>query len=737
MTSTPRRLTLPLLAVPLLALWTGCGDPPASGDDDGSSTGTTGDTGDVPTSGEPPTTGDETGPPTTEHAQRYWLHIDDTPPPPVVLELDKEKALEVFGEKAARNIHLIDVDSGPLIADVLGRIQSSCGDKWDDYNPNTADTQLPADPQHDCGQTPLGKTFGQTVLEWKQSPEYQMVRLLTMTPRNAQVRGTVMEDMANLFASNDNNFGQLSFQDALAAIMFCPAKPGETVDACRDKMKANNPNKVELHAQEAALHTRPFIDVSLLADTLRLTLLATHPNIANDEGLLAVTLYDALKDMQPLSEVYGPQGDHPGLLMPDDADFTTRSDALTDQFKMTATAASNLRRVEGIDASVGAGEMFLNAIADEDTTDDVRPPPLAFDFADEQKVKFEGLTDVPTVDMRMRITELNPGAGPGELVPVPSCEGKEFDGDNACMQNVPGNDDPAFAQYVWQQPKWSLEYIIAHAAHAAYGQRKLDLCIIKLDPLCYLGAYIGVDTPTKTDPDDKNEDPVLDGVADPPGWTYLPGLFQGLTFPAPQYFHEMLLNVAQQSLHDFSGPPQPNGNTKYADGIPEIDEGDLNPVFALKGVPIGLTAADMIKSIRSELAKQSDYIAGVILGKYWKNNARLDFYYRRATAVEAGGGAPMLFFVGPSDLRPSKDDPEAISNYGYAKPGFFADRELTDKVSRTDIGGLKDSEHEKYQLQPGEQTLYMQDDEARNYALHFFVPDNPDPTEIVLRIEPL
>src|SRR5690606_30377782 len=128
-----------------------------------------------------------------------------------------------------------------------------------------------------------------------------------------------------------------------------------------------------------------------------------------------------------------------------------------------------------------------------------------------------------------------------------------------------------------------------------------------------------------------------------------------------------------------------------ADNIPE---GEARPVFALKGVPIGLTADEMIAQIRPTLQAQADTIADVILGNYWASNGRLDFYYRRAS----DGGTPYLFFVGPDDKRPDAGDPTKLAAYDYAKPGFFADAGLTKKLSSTSVPGVPDTTHEKYRL---------------------------------------
>lgn len=683
-----RKPVLPRLTVPLIALLLGCGDSVATSDTD-SSSGSSGSTGDTPTTTEAPTTGEtETGVP-VEGEARYFLRIDDTPVPPVKLEMDKAKSLEVFGAAAAKQIKLIDVNSDPVLAEVLARIQTSCGTGWDNYdyepsnpedpnkpskvniyfpnNPNSIPSDdLPINPAHDCTTTELGKTYG---ADWKHSPQFAMVRLLTMTPRNAVLKGTVLAPFEDLFAQYDGKIvNGLTFADVLAAALFC----GSNADpkGCTDKLKDSKLDK--LH--EISLHTKPFISTAVLAATLKTTLMSSHPNIANDQGLLPVTLYDALMDMQPLADKFGPVGDHPGLLMPDDADFMTRSDALTPDFKMLATAESNLRLVDGIDASIGAGSMFISTAA----------TPLAFDFMDEDKVQLLGIAAMPTVDMRMRITELEYN--------VPSCT----DGLATCGDNLPGN--PVGADYIWSQPLWSLERIIVEAAYASFNAIDYPYyCFAPGNP-CAAGASISANAPS--------------------GWTIFDININGFDAPAPQYLWEMLLGVAQVAIHDPAVDNKP------------IPEGEANPIFALKGLSIGLTAAEMIAQIRPNLQDQASFIANVILGKFWKHNAHLDFYYRRA----APDAPPALFFVHPSDPVPDATG-EALGAYAYKNPGFFADAALTTKLSSTKLDPIAESEHEKFLLPTGETVLYIQDDEDRVHRLRFFVPEGDDPTEIVVHVQ--
>jgi hypothetical protein len=77
-------------------------------------------------------------------------------------------------------------------------------------------------------------------------------------------------------------------------------------------------------------------------------------------------------------------------------------------------------------------------------------------------------------------------------------------------------------------------------------------------------------------------------------------------------------------------------------------------------------------------------------------------------------GGDYLYFIAPQDLRKDEEG-EPVRAYGYAHPGFFADPELTQKVSSTDeIDG--DVTHEKVKIEPG-MTLYIEDDVGRRYAI--------------------
>jgi hypothetical protein len=363
--------------------------------------------------------------------ERYFLRVDDSPPADVVLDLDKEKAKSVFGAEAA-TIHLLDVDPTAMLLAALAIIQDACGTGW------KADSQT---PNYGCPGTALGQTFGPS---WTTSPEFALVRVLSMTPANADMSGTSLDDLQQLFVQNPQLF----------AVDF-PSMLSEAMGIGR---------------------TTPFIPLAKLADVARAELVATHP-AASAGGFIPVSLDDSLHDMAPLATKLGPvgqapydqPGEHPGLLVPDDGSFVTSSDALTAAFHMRIVASSNLRWVDGVDLSAGLegrGEAFvLEGSA-----------PLSFDFLDPVKTIIEGIAASPTLNLRIAIDELP--------IVVPSCTNPAV-----CKGNTPAT--PVGVGTVWTQPPYFLEHLVGSSALATYGTRVFAKCYLVLNGNCLMGVDIG------------------------------------------------------------------------------------------------------------------------------------------------------------------------------------------------------------------------------------------------------
>lgn len=640
---------VPLLLLAALAALAACGD-----DDGGGGSGAAGGGG----GGEDGAGGS----PVIEEPNRFRMRIDDAETPAVVLQLDREKALQVFGEDGAKQITVLNVDTTGLLRSALERIQDACGTTWRNDSAN---------PGHDCTLTPLGQSFGAA---WRTSPEFALVRLLSMTPANANVTGTSLEGLQQIFEENPGTFA-FDFADVLADSITLDLAVQPEPTATRDQ------------------RTAPFVPIAKLIVALQQQLLGTHPAIPNADGVrMPVTLYEALHDLESLDEKLGPAGNHPGVLLHDDESFTTKGHVLLSEenlpegeepFAMRVVAESGLRRVSGIDLSKGGGDMFLRE----------GDAPLRFDFNDPEKLQITGIAQNPTIDMRIALRELPTS--------VPACIEAP-----ACKANAP--DMPVGTDTVWNVAPFLLESIVGTAAYLTYGERvPFTGCYFRLGGTCRVGVNIGQ-------------------AGDPRGWAVFNGNISDPPpeIPEPQFLWELLTEVGQVAIHDPTG-----------EGMPDIEEGDAQPVFALKGVSIGLTGEEVIAGLRETLQGEAKKIAEIILGRYWVNNDALDFFYGRSEP----GGAPYLVFVAEDDLRPPDQGADAPRAYTYERPGFFTSPDLDEgsKVSKKDLDGLADTTHEKYRLPPGETTLYMQDDEAAVYEVRFHVPDTNDPVEITADVKRL
>ncbi|XXY54585.1 hypothetical protein WME91_25980 [Sorangium sp. So ce269] len=629
---------VPLLLLAALAALAACGD-----DNGGGGSGAAGGGG-----GE----GGAGGSPVIEEPNRFRLRIDDADVPSVTLQLDRQKAMQVFGEDGAKQITVLNVDTTGLLRNALEQIQDACGTTWREDSEN---------PGHDCTLTPLGRSFE---APWQTSPEFALVRLLTMTPANADVTGTSLEELRQIFDENPGLFS-IDFADVLADSV--------------NPMLMREPEPATPRARTAQL-----VPTDKLILALQQQLLGTHPSIPSPDGVrMPVTLYEALHDLESLDEKLGPAGDHPGVLVPDGDTFTTKSDVLQPDFSMRVVAESGLRRVSGVDLSKGGGDMFLRE----------GDAPLRFDFNDPEKLQVNGIAQAPTVDMRISLRELPTRVPPCIETP-------------ACKANSP--DMPIGTDTVWTVAPYLLEAIVGKAAYLTYGDRQpFSGCYFRLSGTCRVGVDIG-------------------NGEEPRGWTVFNGNISSPPprVPDPQFLWELLTDVAQVAIHDPTG-----------DGPRDIEEGNAQPVFALPGVGIGLDGDEIVTELRQTLQGQAKEIAEIILGRYWVNNDTLDFFYGRG----APGGAPYLYFVAEDDLRPSDQGSDAPRDYAYDKPGFFTSPDLDEasKVSKKELDGLADTTHEKFQLPPGDTTLYMQDDEAAVYEVHFHVPDTSDPVEITADVKRL
>ena len=428
-----RSSTLPVLLALCAALPTAsCGDDGPRGSAEGSGTDGTGGT--LPTTGDAttdtPTGGgaDDFGP-----ESEFVLRLNDMPADPLQLNMNKAEVAELFGD-TAKDIALIEVESKTLLTKTLETIKNACGTAWKADDP---------DPQHNCDLTELGKTFKGPDNTWKSSPEYSLIRILTMTPANSRVEGTSIAGMQGLADA-------LGIGGGFAQIL------SESLGIAR---------------------TEEFITTPELVLSLQRNLLSTHPAVGGDGSTLPVNLEDALKDLTTLSTKLGPVGPHPGILAPG---FQSFSEVLTADFRMIAAADSNLRLLDGIDLSVGKD--YMSTIVD--LTGPEFDNALEFDFEDPDKFSITGVAESPTVDMRFAVREH------GTF--INSCAG-----DEACKQNLPENEAMVKAMWpgsAWAIDKWLLEAVVVTGGREKYKNRMFKKCYEVLF-LCALGAEVSIGPP--------------------------------------------------------------------------------------------------------------------------------------------------------------------------------------------------------------------------------------------------
>lgn len=387
-----------------------------------------------------------------------------------------------------------------------------------------------------------------------------------------------------------------------------------------------------------------------LVGALRERLLATHPETTEDGGI-PITLEDALADLDTLTDRLGPAGDHPGIVDPSERMV---GEVLGPDFGMELEMASNLEVFDGVDLSVGKGYLV---VSDGDD-------PVELDFLEPSRFRLQGLVDQPTTDLRFAMSE-SPDRAEACTPEV------------ACWDNLPGN--PVNAASVWAMEPWTTEYIIADASRREHVGRE------------YTRSYSLLFIPVVN---------IRIGQNSPGGWIDYDVLLDIGNPPTPQYLWELILEVAQQNLHE--GP-------RYS-----LPEGAVNAAFSLQGVPTGLSAVDAEAEVRVNLQAQSSEIAQALFGDYRKNSDPVDLFFARDA-----DGQPSLQFVSGLD-RSAEGSPI------HARPGFYLDAALTQRASAE-----RDGRH-VWPVVMGESTLYAQDDAGQVFRIDV-ASDGEDATTIQLR----
>jgi len=264
--------------------------------------------------------------------------------------------------------------------------------------------------------------FGLDTSGWGQA-EWNLHTLLNMTPDNANLQGSSIEELLDI---------------APAVGLPSPRLLANLLDIAP---------------------TDTFLILEAAADVVLKQLIATHPNIcggpsttpgacltidAMGNPLLTLTMWDVLNDLTTANGRFGPSGTHPGFV-----EGSLYSSVLEPGFLMSIPASSNLDPYQGVDASRGGKEYFF--IQRPGTNSALVLDFLSPDFS------VVGLVDEPVVDIRFIVGESN-----SFFTVSTSPAGKTARPD----ANAPGfyrGNSP-----VWNTNPWDLERIVSEAAYQQY-----------------------------------------------------------------------------------------------------------------------------------------------------------------------------------------------------------------------------------------------------------------------------
>jgi len=413
-----------------------------------------------------------------------------------------------------------------------------------------------------------------------------------------------------------------------------------------------------LLAQLLDLTTTDYIlDLGIAASVIDADLIGTHPNIAHEASgkpVLSVSMYDVLQDLTTVGPRFGATGTHPGFLAAD-----SRSSVLEPGFLLTFPVHSNLAQYDAVDLSRAAKD-FLFLLEGERVLD--------FNILTDE-FAVVGLVDEPTIDLRFLLKESATLARAGS--------------DRSAAPDVA---DPGF--FRGNGAGFSLDRFLFEHISAEIGYRQL---------------HRSFETTAFKHENRYNAGSIVDAavIGWDRGWVSISTAGGIGAPPPPLYAWDLLVEVAEARLHDEG-----------------LAQGAADMAFPLKGLPIGLTADQLIAKLRPRLNEQQDKLSKLLVGSSGLASSGADVFY-----VPASGGDGALLF---------RNDADGGGGAKYPKPGFFADAQLTQKVSLTAPAfGTSDSTHEKVAAQVGS-TYYAADQDGTVYELHVKERD-PDSVGVEVR----
>lgn len=330
--------------------------------------------------------------PTFGDVQAFTLALPPAPSP-VSIVLDRTKLNSVLTAAEQQQLVLRNVDPAPAIGATLANLINSCGTGWQLDNSN---------PNYDCSATGWIGPGG----NWHTSIEYNLVKLLTLTPANTSVSGTTVQGLDTVASALGIGGGAQQMISDLLGI-----------------------------TRTAVLTRRADFVTTFISNVV-----ATHPSAP--AGTMPLRFYDAMNNMTPWSALFGAMpGGHPGII---DPAVPVSAQVLGASFSITASGTSNVRAHQGIVLGVAAASAgTLAAIVDTTGPSYNDPAELALDAP---SLALSALPGTATVSPRFRAWE--------QATYISACTTSSA----FCAAGSP----------VWALPAWSLERLVTTVAKSRW-----------------------------------------------------------------------------------------------------------------------------------------------------------------------------------------------------------------------------------------------------------------------------
>jgi hypothetical protein len=416
----------------------------------------------------------------------------------------------------------------------------------------------------------------------------------------------------------------------------------------------------------------PFISPEVVADVLSRNAISTHPNVQTRKGPVDGEHPDGRWPVAP------------GFIPLTLADLVTHFEDMAARLGPVGDHPGFVLEAEGVsvveDEFAMISKVTANALpfkgVDLSSADiaSVNSIPSQIDtvqdLSDPEWLRLEGLVPEP------RVARLSVG-----LV-----ENERFIPGGRRREPIPTGDSPG-----WDLPPWEFERLILDMAKASVAGMPSHCTSYELGT--GVQAFMG--------------------CIDDTGWVELTTFNGAGDPPAPAYIWDLELELAQVRLHDG-----------------DLAEGDADAAMTVHDVAVGVSPGEIVERVRENIRINPEALRELASLLGGESRGAADFYYVRGLdSLPAEQRGDWLFFVAEGDIAlDEKGDP--LRPYAYETPGFFADPQLLDKVSSTELVD-RDTQHEKVNIEAGD-VLYAQDDAER--AFRITVLAKPSRSHVALEI---